>query len=96
MTGLLLAANNTKILKSASAIEVGSRQQNSLLKITYKKLQVNKSEGLKLNTAKIEANKIIQNHPKNMFNYKLNNPKYNACKITLLHIKTGVNKACVK
>ena len=75
---------------------MGSRQQNSLLKITYKKLQVNKSEGLKLNTAKIEANKIIQNHPKNMFNYKLNNPKYNACKITLLHIKTGVNKACVK
>ena len=75
---------------------MGSRQQNSLLKITYKKLQVNKSEGLKLNTAKIEANKIIQNHPKNMFNYKLNNPKYNACKITLLHTKTGVNKACVK
>ena len=75
---------------------MGSRQQNSLLKITYKKLQVNKSEGLKLNTAKIEANKIIQNHPKNMFNYKLNNHKYNACKIILLHIKTGVNKACVK
>ena len=88
--------NRTKNLKWATAAEVSIHQQNSPQKIAYKKLQANKTEGLKLNATKVRAIKETMNNPKRKLTYKLLAAKYGVSEMTLYRIKSGENWSSVK
>lgn len=55
------------------------------------KLQVNKTEGLQLNTEKLKVFKVAINNPKRKLTYKLMAAKYGVSEITLYRIKSGEN-----
>ena len=55
------------------------------------KLQVNKTEGLQLNTEKLKVFKEAINNPKRKLTYKLMAAKYGVSEITLYRIKSGEN-----
>src|SRR6478736_3334671 len=79
--------NNFKNLKWATIEEVGSHQQESPQKIAYKKRQANKTEGLKLNVAKVRTIKEAINNPRRKLTYKQMAMKYNVSEMTLYRIK---------
>jgi hypothetical protein len=88
--------NNFKNLKWATIEEVGSHQQDSPQKIAYKKRQANKTEGLKLNIAKVKTIKEAINNPRRKLTYKQMAMKYNVSEMTLYRIKSGENWGRVK
>lgn len=88
--------NHYKNLKWATLAEVGSHQQKSPQKIAYKKLQANKTEGLKLNATKVKSIKEAINSPKRKLTYKLMAAKYGVSEMTLYRIKSGENWGRVK
>ena len=88
--------NNFKNLKWATIEEVGSHQQDSPQKIAYKKRQANKTEGLKLNVAKVRTIKEAINNPRRKLTYKQMAIKYNVSEMTLYRIKSGENWGKVK
>lgn len=88
--------NNYKNLKWANLAEVVTHQQSSPLKIAYKKLQANKTEGLKLNVAKVKIIKEAINNPARKLTYKVLAAKYGVSEMTLYRIKSGENWSRVK
>jgi len=88
--------NNFKNLKWAKIAEVITHQQSSPLKIAYKKLQANKTEGLKLNAKKVKAIKDAINKPARKLTYKLLAVKFGISEMTLYRIKSGENWSSVK
>lgn len=88
--------NNAKNLKWATIEEVGLHQQSSPLKIAYKIVQATKTEGVKLNAAKVKVIKEAINNPKRKLTYKLMAAKYGVSEMTLYRIKSGENWASVK
>lgn len=88
--------NSFKNLKWATLDEVGSHQQSSPQKIAYKKKQASKTEGLKLNVAKVKTIKDAINNPKRKLTYRQMAEKYNVSEMTLYRIKSGENWAKVK
>ena len=88
--------NSFKNLKWATLDEVGSHQQNSPQKIAYKKKQASKTEGLKLNVAKVKTIKDAINNPKRKLTYRPMATKYNVSEMTLYRIKSGENWGKVK
>jgi hypothetical protein len=88
--------NNYKNLKWATLEEVGSHQQNSPLKIAYKKRQANKTEGLKLTVTQVKAIKETLKNPKRKLTYKQLATKYKVSEMTLYRIKSGENWGKVK
>ena len=88
--------NNYTNLKWATMDEVSSHQQNSPLKIAYKKRQANKTEGLKLNVTKVRSIKEAINSPKRKLTYKQMAEKYHVSEMTLYRIKSGENWGQVK
>jgi hypothetical protein len=83
-------------LQWATAIEVGSHQQNSPKKIAYKKRQASKTEGLKLNVTKVKLIKDAIGNPKRKLTYKMIAAKYGISEMTLYRIKSGENWPGVK
>lgn len=83
--------NHHKNLKWATLEDVSSHQQKSPQKIAYKKRQANKTEGLKLNAAKVKVIKEAINNPKRKLTYKLMAVKYGVSEMTLYRIKSGEN-----
>lgn len=83
-------------LKWATLQEMSDHQQKSPLKIAYKKLQANKTVGLKLNITKVKSIKEAINNPKRRLTYKQMAAKYNVSEMTLYRIKSGENWSHVK
>jgi hypothetical protein len=88
--------NHFKNLKWANKDEVSSHQQNSPEKIAYKIRQANRTQGLKLNIAKVKAIKDTLNNPKRKLTFKQLAEKYKISEMTIYRIKSGENWARVK
>lgn len=88
--------NTSKNLKWATLEEVGDHQQNSPLKIAYKKRQAARTVGLKLTLAQVKAIKDTINNPKRKLTYKQLAVKYKVSEMTLYRIKSGENWGKVK
>lgn len=88
--------NKASNLKWATLSEVGSHQQKSPAKIAYKKLQANRSSGLKLNATQVSAIKKAIADPKRKLTFKQLAEKYKVSEMTLYRIKSGENWSRVK
>ncbi len=88
--------NRQSNLRWATLEEMSNHQQKSPQKIAYKKLQANKSVGLKLNLSKVKSIKDAINNPKRKLTYKQMAAKYNVSEMTLYRIKSGENWSHVK
>jgi hypothetical protein len=88
--------NTAKNLKWATLEEVSSHQQNSPLKIAYKKRQANRTVGLKLTAVQVKTIKDTINNPKRKITYKKLAEKYKVSEMTLYRIKSGENWGKVK
>ncbi len=83
--------NQVKNLKWATLPEMIKHQQKSPAKIAYKKIQANRSAGLKLNITQVKKIKDILNNPKRRITIKALADKYNVSEMTLYRIKSGEN-----
>ncbi len=88
--------NRASNLKWATLNEVGTHQQSSPAKIAYKKIQANRSSGLKLNANQVSAIKKIITNPRRKLTYKQLAEKYGVSEMTLYRIKSGENWARVR
>lgn len=88
--------NKSSNLKWATLGEVSRHQQKSPAKIAYKKIQANRSSGLKLNTNQVSAIKKTIADPKRKLTYRQLAEKYDVSEMTLYRIKSGENWARVK
>jgi hypothetical protein len=88
--------NSAKNLKWATLEEVSSHQQKSPAKIAYKKLQANRTVGLKLNVTQVKTIKDMIKNPKRRLTYKQMAAKYKVSEMTLYRIKSGENWGKVK
>lgn len=83
--------NKSSNLKWATLAEASEHQQKSPAKIAYKKLQANRSAGLKLNANQVSTIKKMIVDPKRKLTYKQLAEKYNVSEMTLYRIKSGEN-----
>jgi len=90
------ADNTYKNLKWATKEEVADHQQNSPLKIAYKKRQASKTVGLKLTATQVKTIKDMIKNPKRKLTYKQIADKYKVSEMTLYRIKSGENWGKVK
>lgn len=88
--------NKATNLKWATLGEVSEHQQKSPAKIAYKKIQANRSSGLKLNATQVSAIKKSIADPKRKLTYKQLALKYDVSEMTLYRIKSGENWARVR
>lgn len=88
--------NHHANLKWATIEEVSDHQQNSPQKLAYKKKQASRTEGLKLNVAKVKAIKEAIANPKRKHTYRQIAEKFQISEMTLYRIKSGENWAQVK
>ncbi|MCO5237650.1 MAG: HNH endonuclease [Chitinophagaceae bacterium] len=88
--------NRASNLKWATLSEVSQHQQNSPAKMAYKKVQANRSSGLKLNANQVSAIKKVIANPRRKLTYKQLAEKYEVSEMTLYRIKSGENWARVK
>jgi len=88
--------NKSANLKWATLSEVSNHQQKSPAKVAYKKVQANRSSGLKLNAGQVSAIKKAIADPKRKLTYKQLAEKYDVSEMTLYRIKSGENWAKVK
>lgn len=88
--------NKSANLRWATLSEVSNHQQKSPAKVAYKKIQANRSAGLKLNTNQVSAIKKAIADPKRKLTYKQLAEKYGVSEMTLYRIKSGENWARVK
>jgi hypothetical protein len=85
--------NSVKNLKWASLEEMIDHQQNSPAKIAYKKVQANRTTGLKLTAVQVRAIKRILGSKNRNITIKQLADKYNVSEMTLYRIKSGENWA---
>ncbi len=88
--------NRLSNLKWTTLEEMSGHQQKSPQKIAYKKIQANRTVGLKLNVVKVKSIKEIINNPKRKLTYKQMAAKYNVSEMTLYRIKSGENWGHIK
>jgi hypothetical protein len=88
--------NHYKNLKWANMEEVSGHQQNSPAKIAYKKVQANRTVGLKLTADQVQAIKGIIHDPKRKQTYKQLAKKYKVSEMTLYRIRSGENWSRIK
>ena len=88
--------NRASNLKWATLSEVGAHQQKSPAKIAYKKVQANRSSGLKLNATQVSAIKKAIAAPNRKITFKQLAEKYKVSEMTLYRIKSGENWGRVK
>jgi hypothetical protein len=88
--------NRYNNLKWATLDEMSTHQQKSPQKIAYKKVQANKTVGLKLNVAKVRSIKEAIKNPRRKLTYKQMAEKYNVSEMTLYRIKSGENWSHIK
>jgi len=88
--------NSVKNLKWASLEEMIEHQQSSPAKLAYKKVQANRSVGLKLNAKQVESIKKTLIDKKRKITIKKLAEKYGVSEMTMYRIKSGENWARVK
>ena len=88
--------NHFKNLKWATQDEVGVHQQDSPEKLAYKKLQNERTVGLKLNATQVRAIKETLRNPKRRLTYKQLAVKYKVSEMTLYRIRSGENWSRIK
>lgn len=88
--------NHYKNLKWCTPEEVADHQQYSPEKIAYKKMQNERTVGLKLNINQVKAIKDTLNNPKRRLTYKQLALKYKVSEMTLYRIRSGENWGRVK
>lgn len=88
--------NKIKNLKWATLEEMIAHQQKSPAKIAYKKIQANRTVGLKLNATQVKKIKEILNDPNRTITIKRLAKKYKVSEMTIYRIKSGENWGKVK
>ncbi len=88
--------NSVKNLKWATLDEMISHQQGSPAKIAYKKVQANRTEGLKLNAKQVAAIKKTLNDKNRKITIKKLAEKFGVSEMTMYRIKSGENWGRVK
>ena len=85
--------NHTKNLKWATQEEANDHQQKSPKKLAYKKVQTERTRGLKLNVTQVKAIKKILENPKRKLTNQQVADKFNVSLMTIYRIKRGENWA---
>jgi hypothetical protein len=85
--------NSVKNLRWATLPEMIEHQQKSPAKIAYKKVQANRSEGLKLNATQVRSIKKILDDSKRKMTIKKLAEKFGVSEMTMYRIKSGENWA---
>ena len=88
--------NNVKNLKWATLEQMIEHQQNSPAKIAYKKVQANRTEGLKLNAGQVKAIKKTLTDKNRKLTIKKLAEKYGVSEMTMYRIKSGENWGRIK
>ena len=83
--------NNAKNLKWASQQEANDHQQKSPKKLAYKKIQTERTKGLKLTTTQVKAIKKILENPRRKLTNQQVADKFNVSSMTIYRIKRGEN-----
>src|SRR5450432_4631725 len=83
--------NASKNLKWASLEEMINHQQKSPAKIAYKKVQANRTVGLKLTASQVKSIKKTLTDPKRKLTIKKLADKYGVSEMTMYRIKSGEN-----
>ena len=83
--------NSVKNLKWATLGEMIEHQQKSPAKIAYKKVQANRTVGLKLNAAKVKAIKKTLGDKNRKITIKKLAEKFGVSEMTMYRIKSGEN-----
>jgi len=87
--------NSSKNLKWVTLEEMISHQQNSPAKKAYKKVQANRSVGLKLTLAQVKTIKKTLSSRSRQMTIKTLADKFGVSEMTLYRIKSGENWARV-
>lgn len=85
--------NSVKNLKWANLEEMIEHQQKSPAKIAYKKVQANRTVGLKLTAAQVKSIKKVLGSKNRSITIKQLADKYSVSEMTLYRIKSGENWA---
>ena len=88
--------NSIKNLRWATLEYMIAHQQKSPAKIAYKKVQANRTVGLKLNAGQVKKIKEILNDSKRSITIKRLAKKYNVSEMTIYRIKSGENWGRIK
>ncbi|HRE52786.1 MAG TPA: NUMOD4 domain-containing protein [Flavitalea sp.] len=83
--------NSVKNLKWASLGEMIAHQQKSPAKIAYKKIQANRTKGLKLNANQVKSIKKTLEDKKRKITIKKLAEKFGVSEMTMYRIKSGEN-----
>ena len=87
--------NSVKNLKWATLEEMIQHQQKSPAKIAYKKVQANRSIGLKLNATQVKSIKKMLDDSRRKLTIKKLAEKFGVSEMTMYRIKSGENWARV-
>jgi hypothetical protein len=85
--------NKIKNLRWATLEEMVAHQQKSPAKVAYKKLQANRTSGLKLDAAQVKKIKTALKDPKRTGTIKQLAKKFKVSDMTIYRIKSGENWA---
>jgi response regulator of citrate/malate metabolism len=88
--------NSVKNLKWATLEEMIEHQQSSPAKVAYKKVQANRSNGLKLNATQVRSIKKTLESKNRKLTIRQLAEKYGVSEMTLYRIKSGENWSKVK
>ena len=88
--------NSVKNLRWATLEEMIEHQQNSPAKVAYKKVQANRTTGLKLNANQVKAIKKTLNDKNRSATIKQLAEKYGVSEMTMYRIKSGENWGRIK
>jgi hypothetical protein len=88
--------NSVKNLRWATLEEMIEHQQNSPAKVAYKKVQANRTTGLKLNANQVKAIKKTLNDRNRTATIKQLAEKYGVSEMTMYRIKSGENWGRIK
>lgn len=88
--------NSVKNLKWATLEEMIEHQQSSPAKVAYKKVQANRSNGLKLNASQVRSIKKTLESKNRKLTIRQLAEKYGVSEMTLYRIKSGENWSKVK
>ncbi|HLF45956.1 MAG TPA: NUMOD4 domain-containing protein [Chitinophagaceae bacterium] len=88
--------NHIKNLRWATLEQMIAHQQKSPAKIAYKKVQANRTVGLKLNAGQVKKIKEILKDRNRSITIKRLAKKYNVSEMTVYRIKSGENWARIK
>lgn len=83
--------NSVKNLRWAGLQEMIEHQQKSPAKIAYKKIQANRSKGLKLNATQVKSIKKMLDDEKRKLTIKKLAEKFGVSEMTMYRIKSGEN-----